>query len=303
VVEDIYEVQFAEAKSAFFTANYEQAKIVLEKLIGEIAGVQGRDTMKGEIFLLSGAVYEILKYKGLSSKYFCLAKEILGKGKTFPGLVLKDYKYYKIDCAPKAVYARVVRKKGGFIKLLGTILGLAVIVIGGYFIYTKIKKNTDNDKKNNIYYETEYQAWNCWNASASSSSSTLPTISPSNVWAPQPSFSNNYDNENTVSITGPQIYSWSIKLTITACKGLTRRDIIYVNGTQVLDVTNKFDRASGGNINDFCNNPVDGKEYAIASGSGEVTLKLRHKIVFTLPTNTQIQVINNLSSQSRLNDH
>jgi len=292
--EDVYEVHFNEGKTAFFAENFQQAKTILEKLISEIAQVQGRETMKGEIFLLSGAIYEKLKYKELSIKYFCLAKGILGKGNTFAGLVLKDYKYYKKDCAPQGAYAKIGRKKGGFGKFLGTLLGLAALAIGGYFIYTKvIKKKTDTDDNSNIQYETEYQAWNCWLASAASHNSTLPTISPNNSWAPQPAFSNSYDNESTVSITGPEIYSWTIKLTITACKGLTRRDIIYVNDSQVLDVTNKFDRNCGGNITDFCQNPVDGKEYAIAQGSGEVTLKLRHRIIFTAPASTQVRVLNN----------
>lgn len=287
--EDPYEARFSEAKKAFFAGNFPLAKTILEKLTEAITPLQGRDTMKGEIFLLSGAVYEKLKYRELSKKNFCLAKEILGRGKTFTGLVLKDFAYYESDCRPAA--ARGVKRKSGLGKLLGSLLGLAILVVGGYFLYTKvIKKDSEDD---DIYYETDYQAWSCWHASAASSSPTLPTIAPANNWAPQPSFANGYDDESTVSITGPEIYSWEIKLAITACKGLTRHDAIYVNNVQVLDVTNTFDRVCGGNITDFCQNPVDGKEYAIASGSGEVTLTLRHRITFSAPANTKVRVLSN----------
>lgn len=300
-VEDPLEAQFSVAKAAFFDEDYPQARAVLEKLIAVIAEVEGRDTMKGEIYLLSGAVYEKLKYKELAVKYFCLAKEILGKGKTFPGLILKDYKQYKADCAAREGTARMIKKKGGFGRFLTGLFGLAILVIGGYLLYTKvIKKDKEGDENETIYYETEYQAWNCWHASASSSSTTLPTISPASDWAPKPVFSNNYDDQRTVSITGPQIYFWEIKLAITACKGLTRRDIVYVNDSLVLDVTDKFDQACGGTISDFCANPLaQGKETLIVSGSGEATLKLRHRIIFTLPSGAQVSVVNNSTFRSK----
>jgi len=113
-----------------------------------------------------------------------------------------------------------------------------------------------------------------------------------------PAFGNNYDDESTLTISGPEITSWSIRLAVTACKGLTRRDIIYVNDIQVLDVTNKFDRACGGNITDFCNNPVDGMQYDIASGSGAVTIKLRHRIIFTAPANSPVRVLTSSTSRN-----
>ncbi|MBN2399508.1 MAG: hypothetical protein JXI33_04120 [Candidatus Aminicenantes bacterium] len=297
IAEDAYEMQFSEAKKAFFAGDFALAKTVLEKLIDAIAPVQGRDTMKGEIYLLSGAVYEKLKYKELAVKYFCLAKEILGKGKTFEGLVLNDFKYYKRHCDQAG--ANAIKKKSGFGKLLGSLLALAVIAIGGYFLYTKVIKKESKDKEADIYYESEYQAWNCWHASAASSSPTLPTISPANDWAPNPTHANGYDDESTVSISGPDIYHWDIKLAITGCNGLTRRDIIYVDDVQVLDVTNTFDRTCSGNINDFCNNPVDGMQYEIASGAGEVTLKLRHRIIFTTPANNPVRMMINSSFLSK----
>jgi hypothetical protein len=290
---DVFQGRFDEARTAFFSGNAEGARIILEPLIADIAGVDGRDVLKGEIYLLAGAVYEKLKYKELAVKYFCLAKGILGQGKSIEGLVLKDYKYYKADCRPVPAAARVVKRKGGFGRFLGTLLGLAAVAVGGYLLYTKVIKKKDEDSNKDIYYENEYQAWTCWYASATSSSSTKPSITPADNWAPNPSFSNSYDSTTTVSITGPKITSWSVKLAVTACKGLTRRDIVYVNDVQKIDVTNTFDRACGGAIADFCSDPADGKEYAIASGSGEVTLKLRHHIIFTQPGGATVSVVNN----------
>jgi tetratricopeptide (TPR) repeat protein len=295
VEEDALVVRFGEARTFFFAGEYAAAKAILEKLVAELAAVEGRDSFKGEVYLLSGAAYEKLKYKELAIKYFCLAKDVLGAGKTIEGLKLKDYKYYKSECRAAAVVAKAGRKRGGFGKFLGALLGLAALAVGGYFLYTKVIKKEEKEEDKDVYYETDYQAWNCWLASANSSSATLPTISPANTWAPTPTFANGYDSTATVSITGPQIVSWSIKLSITACKGLTRRDIVYVNDAQVLDVTNRFDRACGGDINSFCNNPTDGKSYDIASGSGEVSLKLRHQIVFTLPSGVAVRVVSNAS--------
>jgi len=293
--EDLLVSRFADAKAVFFAENYEAAREILEKLVAEIAALEGRDILKGEIYLLSGANYEKLKYRELAIKYFCLAKKILGKDRTFEKLELKKFNYYRRDCPQDVVYAKAAKKKGGFGRFLGTLVGLAVLAVGGYFLYTKVIKKKTEEDNDNIYYENEYQAWNCWHASASSTSATLPTIAPRDAWAPNPTRSNNYDNESNVSITGPQINAWSIKLTVTACKGLTRRDIVYVNGVLKIDATNRFDRACAGIISDFCANPVEGKEYAIASGSGEVTLRLRHQIVFTLPGGGSVQVVNQAS--------
>jgi hypothetical protein len=296
---DVLALRFTEAREAYFSGDIQAAKAILEKLVAELAAIEGRDTLKGEVYLLSGAAYEKLKYRELAVKYFCLAKELLGQGRSIEGLKLKDFKYYRDDCQTAAVIAKAGKKKRGFGRFLGTLLGLAAVVVGGYFLYTKVIKKKDEEQAKDIYYENDYQAWNCWQASATSSSSTLPTIAPADSWAPNPGHGNSYDSTSTVSISGPSITSWKIKLAITACKGLTRRDVVYVNDVQKIDVTNSFDRACGGAISDFCANPVGGKEYAIASGSGQVTLKLRHRIVFTLPSGASVQVVNQAQFHGR----
>ena len=84
--------QFEEAKKKFFAEDYEGARLELEKLMSTFAALEGWEILKGETYLLLGATYEKLKYKELSVKYYCKAKEILGVGKTIAGLELKKLK-------------------------------------------------------------------------------------------------------------------------------------------------------------------------------------------------------------------
>jgi len=135
--------QFLTAKASYFTENYEQAKQQFEKLVSDLESVSGRDSLKGETDLLLGATYEKLEFRQLAEKYYCLAKRILGESKTVEGLDLKSLKWYRVDCP--VVAAAVGRKKGGFGKLFGVILGLAVL--GGLVWYLFINKNSPIKKK------------------------------------------------------------------------------------------------------------------------------------------------------------
>jgi len=130
--------QFEEAKKKFFAEDYEGALLDLEKLISTFAALEGWEILKGETYLLLGATYEKLKYKELSVKYYCKAKEILGVGKTIAGLELKKLKYYKEECRPVA--GQTGAKKGSF---LGKALGflLAAGVIGGVVWYLFFSPN------------------------------------------------------------------------------------------------------------------------------------------------------------------
>jgi hypothetical protein len=297
--ESAYAARFEEASHAFFTENYEKAKEKLEALVAEIEASQRRDFIMGEIYLLSGATYEKLALGELAIKYFCLAKEILGKDRTSSGLELRKFKYYRFSCSQDAVYTAPVKKKSRFMRLLRPLLGLAVVAVGGLFLYTQVIKKKDKAKPP-LYIEDEYQAWNCWKASAISASSSQPTIAPANSWMPNPNHNNGYYSQSSVSITGPQIKSWNIKVNITGCNGVTRRDFFFVNGAQVLDVTNRFDRPCGGSFTDFCSDPSGSREYVIASGSGEVTLELSHRIIFWIWQGpTQVQVVNNATFTGR----
>ena len=96
-VASVHAVHFDKARALYDAKGFLAAKVILEKLIVDLASMEGMEPFKGKTYLLSGAVYEKLKYKNLAIKYFRLAQSILGKGKTIAGLELKDFKYYKND--------------------------------------------------------------------------------------------------------------------------------------------------------------------------------------------------------------
>ena len=295
VREDPYLVRFNKAKISFFAGDHQQAKDVLEKLITDITDLSGRDTFKGEVYLLAGATYEKLKFREPAFKYFCLAKSILGRGRTIDGLKLKDYKIYKKDCPEGAVYAKAAKKKKGGAGILGTLLGLAVLAGAAYLVYTKFIKKDEEETSAPVYYENEYQAWTCWHAAVTAENTTVnPQINSD--YAPNPNFGNNYDDQSTFTVSGENIVQWSVGITITACNGLTRRDQIYVNGGQVIDVTNTYNKscAGGPGINDFCGSPHDYSaqkdfhQFQVASGSGQASFTIRHKITFTRPSGERV---------------
>jgi len=140
--------RYNQAKVGYFAGAFEATRMVLESLITSLGAIDGRETFKGQVYLLSGANYEALKFKDLAIKYDCLAKTILGEGKTIEGLELKSLKYYKENCRGAAAVAgagSVPRKKSFFGGLIGTLLGLAVI--GGIVWYLFFSKNAPLGKK------------------------------------------------------------------------------------------------------------------------------------------------------------
>jgi hypothetical protein len=135
--------RFQNAKSLYFAEKYEEAKTVLETLITDLGAIEGRDTLKGQTYLLAGATYEKLKFKELAVKYYCRAKSLLGEGMTIQGLELKKLKYYSEDCAGggAALGAASTGSSGGggVMKVLGTLLFLAIA--GGVVWYLFFSKN------------------------------------------------------------------------------------------------------------------------------------------------------------------
>ena len=91
-------IQFVSAKDFYFEADYETAKATLENLVTTLTGLEGMDTLKGEAYLLLGAAYEKLEYNNLAIKYYCLAKEILGEGKSTEGIDLNTLPLYWTKC-------------------------------------------------------------------------------------------------------------------------------------------------------------------------------------------------------------
>jgi len=141
--------QFNQAKLGYFAGAFEASRAVLESLITSLGAVDGRDAFKGQVYLLAGAVYEVLKFKELAVKYYCRAKAILGEGVMIEGLKLDDLKYYEENCGGAAVAGTAVRtagrKRSWFGGLFGVLLGLAVV--GGLVWYLFFSKNAPLGKK------------------------------------------------------------------------------------------------------------------------------------------------------------
>lgn len=142
--------KYNQAKIGYFAGAYEATRATLESLITSLGAIDGRDTFKGQVYLLAGANYEIMKFKELAVKYYCRAKAILGEGTTIEGLELNNLKYYKEPCGGAAVAARAEtgsapRRKSFFGSLFGTLLGLALV--GGIVWYLFFSKNAPLGKK------------------------------------------------------------------------------------------------------------------------------------------------------------
>ena len=157
--------QYQGAYAAYFAEDYEGAKVILENLVAEVETLRGWDSFKGETYLLLGATYEKLKYKELSINYYCKAKAILGEGKTIRGLVLSKLRWYKVKCAGVAGVAVAPRPRqgGGFGKLLGTLIGLAIL--GGLVWYLFFSPNaplgpTGDYTSITVRVEVEYKGLN-----------------------------------------------------------------------------------------------------------------------------------------------
>jgi hypothetical protein len=276
--EEQWAAQFKLAKEAYFGADFENAKTILEKLISDLGPVQGRDTFKGQVFLLTGATYEMLKFKELSIKFFCRAKAILGENNTSEGLELKKFKYYKENCAGAGVIAGAVaapRKRsflGGFLR---TLLFLSVLGAAAYFIYTKyIKKGSDSGTDTTTFTSACFST--NWHFDIYSEwSGTVGTVSLTPDAAPQPNESNGWDNSVTYTLStsgGGSLTLIRLKLSVTIGGGDNgvRRDLVYMDGAQILDQTNTFTQ--------LCSAP-GAKDYSeIYQRNSTGSFTLRHKV-------------------------
>ena len=74
---DPLDTNFQAARTAYFAQKYEDAKVILEKLIADLDAIEGRDTFKGAVYVLAGANYEKLDFKELAVKYYCRAKDVV----------------------------------------------------------------------------------------------------------------------------------------------------------------------------------------------------------------------------------
>jgi hypothetical protein len=148
--DDPFAEQFKKAKAAYLAEDFTAAMNILDKLISDLANVEGRRTFKGETYLLAGATYEKMKVRNLAVRCYCQAKENLGEGKTIEGLELKDLKYYKENCGSPGAAGGAVKEPGGsrkssLVKILG--IAFAVAVAGGIIWYLFFSKNGPLRKK------------------------------------------------------------------------------------------------------------------------------------------------------------
>jgi len=90
--------QFVSAKDSYFEADYETSKATLENLLTTLSGLEGMETLKGEAHLLLGACNEKLQNNTSAIKFYCLAKDILGEGKSTEGLDLNSLPLYWTQC-------------------------------------------------------------------------------------------------------------------------------------------------------------------------------------------------------------
>ncbi len=248
---DPLETAFAQGREAYFAEKYEEAKSVLEKLVSDLAAIEGRDIFKGETYLLMGATYEKLKYKDPAIKYYCKAKAALGEGKTIEGLELKKLKYYGRDCtgAAGAIAGASGAKRGFLGGLFGTLLAIGLLIVGGYFLYTKVIKKASDDSggtddttyvyKSSCFSTTwHFDIYSEWTGSAG-------TVDISPMVAPQPSENNGWTDSVTYTVTssgGGTLTLVRIKLSVTLEGGDngTRHDQAWIDNVSILDATNTF---------------------------------------------------------------
>ncbi len=126
--------QFNSAKEAYFADDFEGTKITLENLVSSIVQLEGMDSFKGEVYLLLGAAYEKLEFNNLAIKYFCLAKDILGEGKSIEGLDLNSLTLYWTQCQTAggvAISVLIIQYEDGYRSYLaGDYDGAKVILEG-----------------------------------------------------------------------------------------------------------------------------------------------------------------------------
>ncbi len=279
-------MQFEEGHAAYLAGDYEGAKVIMENQIAVIDRLEGFDSLKGESYLLKGAIYEELKYKELAIKYFCLAIDILGLGKTIDGLVLRKYRYYGTKwckgAAAGAVAGRaVVRDRRGGGGFIGFLLGLAVL--GGLIWYLFINKNSPLKKETATSYSSScfYTEWSFYYETHWGATMGDVTFGPNQ--SPFPNQNNDWEDEVTYTLTvgAGDFHNGFLTLSVKigGGDGIARKDEAWVNDAIKVNETNTFDPPcpnTGGRID-------KGVIYTFTiPGPGTYTIKLRHKV--TLPS-------------------
>jgi hypothetical protein len=276
---------FIKGRDAYFNRRYEEARSVLEKLIKDLSAVSGRDSLRGQTYLVAGAAYEKLELKGTAIQYYCEAKTILGTGKTIPGLTLKELLYYGEKCPGESgVFAGPQVEAGRRSPTIGGVLRTLfyVAMLGGVIWFLFFSKNAPFKSLIGGSGASEY---------SSACFSTFWKFEGTVEWAPgqegtlrlepnvfpQPSQNNGWDDTVSYALTavGGTANSVSLAFSLEVGGGnvAVRRDIVTVDGIEVLNAANTFSEA--------CASPGKKTYENIYRRDGTGTFTIRHKVEFT----------------------
>ena len=247
-------IKFSRVKEAYLSDNMDYARGLVETLLADLGQVGGRLALKGETYLLAGAIYESLKLKDLAVKYYCQAKTLLGEGKSFEGLNLRTLKYYGEPCRETgaAIAGRSVagpaRGRGG--SLMGTVLKSLLVsaLVGGLIYYLFFSKNGPFKKKSGDGNYSSSCFSTFWKFSVDATwSGAKGTITLTPDAYPNPTENNNWQDQVTYTLaatggTLADIYM-TMDLTIGGGDNGKRRDVVTVNGVVIFDQTNTFTEA------------------------------------------------------------
>jgi len=248
------DIKFTRVKEAYFADNLDYARGLVETLMSDLGQVGGRLALKGETYLLAGAIYESLKLRDLAVKYYCLAKSILGEGKTFEGLSLRSLRYYNDPCEPAgaAIAGREVTgtSRGRGSSVMSTILKSLLIsaAVSGLIYYLFFSKNGPFKKKDKTTYNSscfstfwKFTVEGVWEAGQQGTITLTPDAFPNptenNSWQDQVTY--------TLAATGGTLASISLTMDLTIGGGDNgkRRDVVSVDNVVVFDQTTTFTEA------------------------------------------------------------
>ena len=245
-------LKFNRVKESYFAGNMDYARGLFETLMVDLGQTSGRLGLKGETYLLAGAIYESLKLKDMAVKYFCLGKTILGEGKSFEGLDLRTLRYYGEQCPESGTaiagqeIAAPARGRGS--SVMSTILKSLLIsaAVTGLIYYLFFSKNGPFKKKGGggtTYSSSCFTTF--WKFSVDGTwidSKGTITLTPDAY--PNPNENNGWQDQVTYTLaaTGGTLSDISLIMDLTIGGGDNgkRRDIVSVDDVVVFDQTNTF---------------------------------------------------------------
>jgi hypothetical protein len=297
---DPLDAGFQAARTAYFAQKYEDAKVILEKLIADLEVIEGREPFKGAVYILAGANYEKLDFKESAVKYYCRAKAILGEGKTIEGIDLKNLKYYGESCTGTSGAVAGIERSGSggsfFSSFFRVLLFTAVISGAIYALFfapwAPFKKKSSSSSSSSgtstftsACFRTDWRVdvQSTWDGASGTISFTPDSV------APNPNQNNGWDDSvtYTLSTSGGTLTSITLKLSVTVSGGDNgkRHDLVYVDGGSILDQTNTFTQS--------CSTPgsVDYANVYVRNSTGSFTLRHKVELSQAVKIGTAVKII------------